>query len=566
MAPRADVKQSRICRLGLWTLKGVPMKNKNSDLTRRDLLKILGSLPATVPAVSFAQLLLGGLYQKANAQTSASGKKYAYFTQPGSPPRWMFDLFLTPFSKTGFIPSNGVGTVGTETSGRYTGIKYETIVRKGLNVPPVWGVNVIDGNGSSRPLDALLDNFLSLRGIYVPSAGHPLAQTLSFRPTGAEYTISGLAAESGLGFPIRAINTGCPGYEFSCRTPLTPTNLSLNGALTGNSLLAPFMSAASTTFISRRDQLKSYINTAVAALDNYANSQHSGSTILASAQSDASSVMGQRATDLLAKWNLIYPKYDKIMRDALQNVIIPGLTDKPYGEANRPADDATLLQLYKFYTAVGIRTPLDLRDMFSASTVVTGMAESFTLVELAFTEDLCNSICTPINHLSGLSINGGSSTHVNDEHFTSAFTSVLLNTKMYAALGACMLELVSVLKSKNMFDKTVIQVGGEFNRSPAGDGSGSGHGYQGASTTIISGMVQGPLILGNISNASADSGAPGSWGCASPSLNGRMLDVADVANTLAKMLDLPQILRRSDDIIALQSGKVVSQLGTATQV
>ena len=103
-------------------------KSKKNEISRRDMLKILGSLPAAVPLSGFAQLLVGGMTRSAQAATN-TGKKYVYFTQPGSPPRWMFDLFLVPYSKTGFVANGGMGTVGVETAGRYTGIKYETIVR-----------------------------------------------------------------------------------------------------------------------------------------------------------------------------------------------------------------------------------------------------------------------------------------------------------------------------------------------------------------------------------------------------------------------------------------------------
>lgn len=543
---------------------GDHMAKKKTEISRRDMLKILGSVPAAVPLSSFAQLLVGGMTRSAQASTT-TGKKYVYFTQPGSPPRWMFDLFLVPYGKTGFVANGGLGTVGVETAGKYTGIKYETIVRKGLNVPPIWGVMVPDGAGGVRPLDNLLDNLLSIRGIDVPSPGHPLAQTLSFRPTGAEYTVTGLTAEAGTGFPIKAINMTCPGYEFACRKPMTPTKMGLNGANTGTALLSPFMSSASTTFLSRRDQLKASIDAAMAALKEYALSQHPGSIVIEGAQADAAQVMGDRAKELLAKWNVIYPKYVAIMKESLQNVVIPGLTDKPYG-ATRPTNSAELASMYKFYQTININTPVDLRDMFTANTVVNGLAESFTVAELALTENLCNSVCTPIGSVSGLAINGGSMSHVLDEHFTAAFSALIINTKMYLAIGACMLEFIQVLKNANMFNDVVIQFGGEFNRSPENDGSSSNHGYQGGSTSIFSGMVSGTTVVGNILNNAPHPSAIGTWGWAAPSIGGRKIDVADVANCLAKMLGLPQILRRNDEIISIQGGYVVSQIANSTQV
>ena len=424
---------------------------------------------------------------------------------------------------------------------------------------------VPDAVGGLRPLDSLLDNLLAIRGIDVPSPGHPLAQTLSFRPTGAEYSVTGLTAEAGSGFPIKAINMTCPGYEFACRKPMTPTKMALNGANTGTALLSPFMSSASATFLTRRDQLKVSIDAAMVALRDYALSQHPGSVVIEGAQADAAEVMGQRAQALLSKWNVIYPKYVTIMKAALQNVVIPGLTDKPYG-ATRPSNAAELASLYKFYQTVNINTPVDLRDMFTANTIVNGLAESFTVAELALTENLCNSICTPIGSVSGLSINGGSMSHVLDEHFTAAFSALIINSKMYVAIGACMLELVQVLKDANMFNDVVIQLGGEFNRSPENDGSSSNHGYQGGSTSIFSGMVSGATVVGNILNNAPHTSAIGTWGWAAPSIAGRKIDVADVANCLARMLGLPQILRRNEEIVALQGGYVVSQLGNSSQV
>jgi hypothetical protein len=108
----------------------------------------------------------------------------------------------------------------------------------------------------------------------------------------------------------------------------------------------------------------------------------------------------------------------------------------------------------------------------------------------------------------------------------------------------CIQELVATLTAKSLFNKTVIHIGSEFNRSPRADGSGSDHGFYGASASIISGMISQYALIGNIyanGKDSANSPYAGTWGRAAPfavSTNeSRPILVQDIALTIGSMLN-----------------------------
>lgn len=547
----------------------------NSSISRRDLLKALGTLPLSVPVANLVQVLLSGVAQRAEA--AATGKRYVYIGSAGAPPRWMFDLFLTPYDTSAYIPNGGVGTVGVDPgSGRYTGIRYSvspvTINGQTLYVPPLWKSLVPTPSGTA-PLSSLLENMLSIRGINVGIDGHTAAESLGFQPSGATYTVMGLVGDASVGCPIKALRSGFSNFKFASVSGITPTVASGSGDGKITRLLDPFTSTASSAIKTPKETVRAQLDAAVAALDAFAESQHPGATLLKNSRNDADAMMSRAIAEIRPKWDAVYAKYTTLVKEAMQ-VSVAGLTDKPVGDTRPPVSEETESVRYKFDDETGLAnhsTPLDIRASITATTEVGDLAESFALVEVALLLGLSNSIAISIGNLRNLTVNGMTDVKlVNDQHFTGALVGTLLNTKMWAAVGACTMELVRSLKGAGLFDQTVIHLGAEFNREPAHDLGGTGHGWQANSATIISGMVKAPMVIGNICKAdpAGRTSRQGTWGVAAPSINGRTLDSADLANALAKMLGIPQIVKRaaSDDIIDLVSGAVVSKIGLGRQV
>jgi hypothetical protein len=541
--------------------------------SRRDLLKALGALPLSVPVANLVQVLLAGAVQKAYAQTTGvTGNKYLYVNNAGAPPRWTFDLFLTPYDTANFVPHPHVATVGVaDAAGNYSSMKYATrlitVGGKSINAPPLWASSVPTPSGTMAPLSNLLANMLNVRGINVGIDGHPQATQLSYQPSGATYTLMGLVADSATGTPLKALRSNVGDFRFASATGITPNNVAGSGSGKIDSLLDPFSggtATANTSFRTKRDGVKAEIQAAVASLDSFAESQHPGAKLIKNSRIDAEQMMARSASELRPLWTTIYAKYDSLIKTAFPQIQVAGLTDKPVGANPRP-DSATTMA-YRLGDGVFHATPLDMRDSIQASTTISDLAANFTLAELSLVQGLSNSITIGAGGVSNLLMNGANTSMGHDQHTAGTMASTLYSTKMFGVLATCLLELVTVLKAKGLFNSTVIHVGGEFGRIPNANQDGSDHGWMASSAMILSGMVQGPMVIGNITKTETSTRSMGTWGRAAPSVAGRVMDYGDLANALAIMLKVPQVVKRADSIIALQNGVVVSNIGLGQQV
>jgi uncharacterized protein (DUF1501 family) len=156
-----------------------------------------------------------------------------------------------------------------------------------------------------------------------------------------------------------------------------------------------------------------------------------------------------------------------------------------------------------------------------------------------------------------------------DEHFTGKMPSLLVNSYLARAHAACLLELIRQLGAKGIFKDTVINCSGEFNRSPRNNGTGSDHGFRGASLAIYSGAINGPIVIGNVAANAPDPNHSGTWGQGAgiAALGGQALDVGHAGATIAALLrvESPLTSRRSvvdektDNVItpAIELGKLV---------
>ena len=138
-----------------------------------------------------------------------------------------------------------------------------------------------------------------------------------------------------------------------------------------------------------------------------------------------------------------------------------------------------------------------------------------------------------------------------------------------------MLELVDALKSKNMFDDTVIQVMQEFNRAPKTSGAGSDHGISGQSCTYFSGAIKKPFISGNIcvngqSRYDSSGYITGTWGMASlvthASEGRKNLNIGNAISTTAALLRVPSPLANFAPVFFEQGGELKSLVGEPENV
>jgi hypothetical protein len=146
----------------------------------------------------------------------------------------------------------------------------------------------------------------------------------------------------------------------------------------------------------------------------------------------------------------------------------------------------------------------DLREILSSAKLMftetrEDLAAAFALLEYTLKSDFTRVCVAGTQGYFGdfnYKINGGYSLgrHSVDEHNCGSYVSLIINSWVLAALGACTIELTSQLGNDYVF-----QIGSEFLRSPIADGSGSDHGFQNYQLLAWSdAMPFHPTILGNM--------------------------------------------------------------------
>lgn len=499
-----------------------------------------------------------GAHQKAMAQSSGlKPRKYLHILQEGAPPRWNFDLFLTPYSSAGFVANAQLGTTYVK-SGSSTSLAYTTTVKKNINVPLLWQFNVPAANGGTRSMDPLLDNLLQLRGIEVGNPDHGAAQQLQFVPLGAAQSMSALAADISSA-PIPGINLSLEQYQFKSQASKSAITVP-NGSNMISTLLTPFVRNNSSSFETKRKTLGAALDSAISLLNQAATTQNAGAVSLATSTQAASDLLSKGFGDLDSIWTNLFNKYNSLVTRSLDPMqSLPGINDQAI------ASDGTT----KFQINGNIVSSPDIRTMMTTSCKVTRLAAHFAVAEYVLLNNLSDSISIGPGGMEGLNINNSSARLGTDEHETSGTISLMVNSFLNLAYAACLLELMDQLKAKNIFNETVIVMGGEFGRSPRKDATGSDHGYLGSSSSIYCGALAGPMILGNIYNLKGQSDADaGTWGRGAPVTQlGRALNQSDWASTVAFLLRSPSPTTAATSLLAANpDGSISSLIEKARQI
>lgn len=537
--------------------------NHKKTVSRRNFLNILGAtstLPLMQgPAQILIESILMGISQKASAlDSTVTPRRYLSITFEGGPPRWVFDHFLTPYDTTVFQANTQVGTKygGGSTA---TSSDYATILRKGINVPHMWQFEVPKVGGGTRPMDTLLDNMISIRGVDVGNPDHAAALALQFLPLGATKSISALAADQS-DMPIAAVSSGLSQYKFLSTKQKSAVTIATSGNMI-STLLTPFTRKDLGAFSIKRQQMSAAIDASVGILNTYANTLHPASGINSKAMSDAKDLLSAGFGDLTTTWTNLRDKYIALITAALD-------TTKTYAGINDRliAPDGSVRFIYNTKAIV---TMPDIRAMITKSTAITGMAYHFAMAEYILLNNLSSSVSISPSKMTNLTVDGSNHGMDFDEHDMGAMITLQNNFYFNLAYSSCLLELIDRLKAKGIFQDTIISTGGEFSRSARNDGSGSDHGYSGGNTTFYSGAFNGPLVIGNIykSKSLSTLGDTGTWGYGAPVAElGKTIDLGNLASTTAFLLRTPSPITASSSLLKTSGTSIVSTIEKAKQV
>lgn len=525
--------------------------------SRRDALRFLGlSGTGAVFGPSALEILVGsvlsGMAERALAQSGVTPRRHLFIQLAGAPPRWTFDLFLTPFSTSAALnPDAMVATAFTESGGRYTGATYKTALVNGIHAPWLWQFDVPRAGGGKRPMAELMNHMLSVRGIAVEDFQHESAQVKSFMPLGSTNSIMALAAENS-GTPIPTLDVDTIRYTFKSSSSITPVRLRTSGNML-ESLLDPFTRKTGSGFISKRNALSQEINGALAALKGYAVARHPQAGHIFESQKGAQEMIQGAIGDISQIWSSLLGKYrDIVNRGIAIHDQIPGISDRPIGNGASNGDHYVVNAEYYIKDA-------DMRDAFTGLSA-TDLAEHFAVAEYVLLNGISGSIAICPGCIYGVKAGGSRHAIDFDEHYIGTMVSLLTNSLYNRAFAGCMLELIDRLKAANMFHNTVIDLRGEFGRYGRNDGSGSDHAENAGIASFYSGIIDGPLLVGDIQRR---------WGygeaASVPQLGGK-LDMGHLASTIATLIGVPSPVTARSSVVGIQGGKVVSLIGTSKQV
>jgi hypothetical protein len=560
------------------------MGNSKKNISRRSFIQNSLAASASVSPLSiFLGNILSHYIQKSEALAQGldpqSLMSIFNLYMGGGPARWNFDLPLSPDAEymdtknAMLITQYGQGLNGAP------GV-YKSINIDGTYLPWFWSGKLPTSNGGSVDSMELARKMLVIRGVEQPTDGH--SQNAARMLTPIEGTnIPGLLADSSLR-PIPSIGLlGSSAFYKSGRGVAHATVGASSNMLI--SAMAPYvLSSASKTnpgiliedaptnigfpmgvsASQTGDVFDHFFQTMAAnsgALHRYLPTTYQDRV-------KAKQLLKGQFGDLKATYNTLFSKYQSLIDRALFSseaaLQISGIDDSPLpGNKDNPHWRISVQGGGATYAGDPIYSGTDLRSCFDnthGGALIPNLASCFVLAEFMLKNKLSQSVYGIVSGIKNLKLdqihylnNGILTPLVNqiydytlDHHFDGASVPLLMNSRYFKAVAACLYELMSVLQAENLFNNTMFNMLSEFSRSTLSNGVGTGHGYKGAVFSCFSGKVQRPTVIGNIGPEMNQAGpitSHGYWGAAAPleSMGGRKLNPGNVASTVAAIVGVP---------------------------
>tara|TARA_Y100001935_G_scaffold250399_1_gene250470 strand:+ start:3029 stop:4663 length:1635 start_codon:yes stop_codon:yes gene_type:complete len=499
-----------------------------------------------------------------NAQVGPNpGGYYFNLHMFGAPPRWAFDLPLTPNGKTAqnFVPGN-FGTGFTKTNNQiqltYNPVQ-KTIGGKTLWLPPVWNYH------TSRNFDQVLANTLFIRGMDMELNSHNLGTSRNVSPNVGGLSIQGAVADKSNRALASIVDNRCAtSTAFKSSKGFVPSSANTGNA-TANiaALLLRAFKPIPNSRMHHKDQSLALQDQVFSQLESEMANMGFSKSAIESSYENATQLIDENIQSLGERYPAVKAKYESLITEAFTPAAgsLPGLNSTSIPVS---ATDP------RFNVGSGITASAighsDLRNLSNSSISALGVAQSFALMEI-FTNKLSTNFTMTMGHPIGVPISASRSVPIaHDQHFTGSIFSTYITTLYYRSLLSCLSEFVGHLKSLGIFDQSIIHVTGDFNRNPRQDGSGADHGIEGSNATIISGKINSPMVIGNLSK---NSRGLGTWG-GSASLNfgpeQRPIKVNDVARTITSMLGVQDVVSNGFPLMKYQGGIWVPQYEEAENV
>ncbi len=522
---------------------------------RKFLSDSLRTLTLLGLSTNTAATLLEAMFNKAYAgilddPKYKSSHKLVQILLEGAPPRWLFDLPLTPNGNDSF----DVGTTGSfgnklSISGNQVHAHHSAWKSaNGLYVPPVWSMNVAGVSNFQN----LLNHSLFIRGIDAEIDNHAVNRMRVDQPVIGGTSLTGAVSDIS-DHPIPGVHLA--GSSLTFRSQKNKNAIRVSSAVTPNDhpvrrVLTPFINGGAP-FYRSNSGWNSAVNQVLDQFDLYAESIQLPKSSLRENRDKADALVREGITTLVDQWASVYAKYSSIVTAALSPArgTLPGIFDKAI-----PIDRTNLA--YQVDTLLPATSMTDLRDTINAGLVMEGMAASFAATEILFNSGVTSTMVIGISSLRNVEFGQAAKILLtNDQHAVGAVTATVLTTLQYRSLLACLTSFMDSAKAAGTWPSTIIQIGSEFNRAPRADGSGSDHGVRGSNITLISGHFDQARVIGNIlvSPPSLTANYRGTWGVAATNYRigseNRAIRYNDIARTITALTGCADIVANGSSLL-----------------
>ncbi len=514
-------------------------------MKRRKFLKTTAHLACSSAYLYGLNSLMETILGNNLAQASSSrGLYYLNIQMPGGSPRWYFDQPLNPFNKNADVIKGNFGTLlkksGSSARPILAGKKIDFGGQE-VFMPPVWNLK---SAATGIEFKDLLNDTMMIRGVNMELNSHTVNRTRIVRPVASSPSIHGLLADKSE-LPIAASGLsgtyGTQAFKSEKGTSIVQVN-------PGTPI--PDLIAAFQQDVTKADELQPSTKQIISALDRYAASNNFPSLGAEKQQMAAYDMFARKLDSFNARWQGLYKKYRDIIAKEIR---------APFPDVTDVGDTSDESVFYNTNTNRPVKGSL--KSTIGTNTHINQTAQAFAFAEFALTENISSSVTVD----ASTQVMQGVVGHGNvtcDQHRVGSCASVFYTSLFYRSLLGCITELRAALTTAGIYDRTLIHIMSEFSRTPKKDGSGADHGFLGASTTLISGMISSPGLIGNIRHESANNSTksryPGTWGESGnffPGENRAILN-DDIVNTVCNILDLPQIAVKGQSLISQNGGNV----------
>ena len=493
-------------------------------LSRRNLLK--GSLASIALSSAIDSFLRSYFFSSGDAIASSSSvgdKFYVGLQFHGGPARWCFDYPLykdeTEMNDFNAQPSNPMVITGwssnstnNDMGGSLTG-EYSLHTVNSIMLPPLWL------NTQPTKLSDLVSSCIFIRGL----------KNLSIHPAWVDIFAPRLGSRSVPGIIPSFSDASIPCVFFDIdrfdlgtgqsKDPLIVSNqVNWNGvsndlsALEGipKTLIEPYQKVSQEIF-SETDPKMVNVRKILKRISTGNNINNRSKYMYTNFSLEA---MEAGLEQIINNFTTAFNSYASVFESAMLEPVI-SVDDTDIYRTNNPDSRFSNANYENYFDSITGDTN-KLNDCISIN---GSHAKSNQLCAgLALSEVLIQS---PVTLSRSFLLNAGSLNMVNnggtlgfDGHSLGAVPNCFYKTKYFQGVAHLLNTFKTNLSNSGHWSKTLVHLGGEFNRSARFDGAGSDHGGEGSCSTLITGIKNAGVVLGDVDYAKATENETykGFWG------------------------------------------------------